>query len=31
LNVVVKNTDQLLPTDVKQEHYSILLRNNSKW
>lgn len=31
LNVVVKNTDQLLPSDVKHEHYSILLRNNSKW
>jgi hypothetical protein len=31
LNVVVKNTDQLLPSDVKQEHYTILLRNNSKW
>jgi hypothetical protein len=31
LSVVVKNTDILLPTDVKHEKYSIIVRNTSKW
>ena len=31
LNVVVRNVDILVPTDVKHEKYSILLRNSDKW
>jgi hypothetical protein len=31
VNVVVSNTNQLVPTDVLHEKYSIFIRNNSRW
>ncbi len=31
LNVIVKNTDQFIATDLKHEKYSLIIRNNSRW
>lgn len=31
MNVVVRSTDIMVPTDVKHEKYSLIIRNNSKW
>jgi hexosaminidase len=31
INVVVKNTDTLVATDLKHEKYSLIIRNTSKW
>jgi hexosaminidase len=31
MNVIVRSTDIMLPTDIKHEKYSLIIRNNSKW
>jgi hexosaminidase len=31
MNVVVRNTDIQVATDVKHEKYSLIIRNNSRW
>jgi|688.fasta_scaffold330841_2 hypothetical protein len=31
MNVVVKNTDIQVATDIKHEKYSLIIRNNSRW
>lgn len=31
MNVVVRNTDIMVPTDLKHESYSLVIRNGTRW